>query len=81
MGSYEKLRERIEEKYGTRAAFAKVLRYSGHNVVNNRLRGATLFNVEDIKTWSDALDIPRDQIADYFMPLSKPSNKTLIDVH
>ena len=63
--SYDKLRGRIYEKYRTQEAFAKALGISG-NALSLKMNCITGFSQEDIKTWSDLLDIPREEYAEYF---------------
>lgn len=63
--SYDKLRGRIYEKYRTQEAFAKALGISG-NTLSLKMNCITGFSQEDIKTWSDLLDIPREEYAEYF---------------
>lgn len=63
--SYDKLRGRIYEKYGTQEAFAKVLGISG-NSLSLKMRCLTGFSQEDIRVISELLDIPREEYAEYF---------------
>lgn len=63
--SYDKLRGRIYEKFGSQDAFAKALGVAP-NTISMKLRCLTGFSQEDIKAMSELLDISREEYADYF---------------
>lgn len=62
---YDKLRGRIVEKYGSQSNFARKM--GVHPVsVNQKMLGNVGFTVENIRKWSEMLDISRDEIGAYF---------------
>ena len=63
--SYNKLRGRVIEKYGTQDGFAKALDTS-KQVVSMKMTGKTNFSQKDILAWCELLDIQPDQISEYF---------------
>lgn len=63
--SYNKLRGRIVEKYGTQEKFAEALDVS-KQMVSMKMTGKSSFSQKDILTWCDLLSIQHDQISDYF---------------
>lgn len=63
--NYPKLRGKIAEKYGSSLDFARRLGYSP-GTVSGKLNGKIEFSRSDIISWAEALDIPREQILDYF---------------
>jgi len=63
--SYNKLRGRIIERYGSQEAFSKVVGISPTSL-SLKMTGQTGFSQSDIKTWSEHLEIKTDEIGDYF---------------
>ena len=63
--SYNKLRGRIVETYGSQKEFAKVLGLS-ENSLSKKMNGKTGFSQEDIITWSNLLDIEPGDYNLYF---------------
>lgn len=62
---YDKLKGRIVEKYGSQSKFARKM--GVHPVsVNQKMVGKVGFTVENIRKWSEMLDIDRDEIGRYF---------------
>ena len=62
---YLKLKAKIIEKYGTQAKFAEALGTSDV-VISNKMNSKTSFTYNDIKKWSDVLEISKDDIGEYF---------------
>lgn len=60
-----KLRGRIVEKYGTAIRFAEVVG-STNEFVSRYLNGKTTLTQTMMNKWIAALEIPDDEIADYF---------------
>lgn len=63
--SYNKLKGRIVEKYGTQANFADVLGIS-NNSISKKLNCKTGFSQSDINKWAELLDIPVSEYGVYF---------------
>lgn len=63
--TYNKLRGRIVEKYGTQAKFAQAIGIST-NAMSNKMTCKTGMSQEDIEAWSTLLDINRNSYWDYF---------------
>ena len=63
--SYNKLKGRIVEKYGTRRAFADAAGIS-ENWLSDKLNGKTVLKQTDIELWVNLLDINRNEINEYF---------------
>ena len=63
--TYNKLRGRIVEKYGTQEKFAKALDISKQGL-SLKMTGKIGFTQKDILAWCELLDIQQDQIAEYF---------------
>lgn len=63
--TYNKLRGRIIEKFGSQEAFSKVIGLSPTSL-SLKMRGQTGFSQSDIQTWSEHLDIKTEEIGDYF---------------
>ena len=63
--SYNKLRGRIIEKYGSQENFSKALGLSTTSL-SNKMTGQTGFSQRDIKKWSDLLEIKNAEIGSYF---------------
>ena len=63
--SYRKLSGRINEKYGTRKAFAQAIGTS-EVTVSGKMNGVTSFSQKDMKRWGDALEIPLEEYGVYF---------------
>lgn len=63
--SYNKLKGRIIEIYGTQEKFAKKLGLS-KNSLSLKMNGKTSFSQADVIKWSSLLDIKTEQIGEYF---------------
>lgn len=61
----KKLRIRILEYYDTQRSFAEALGMS-QNVLSYRLQGRTQFRSDEIYKVCQMLDIPQEQIGEYF---------------
>lgn len=62
---YNKLSGRIIEKFKTRSAFAEALGVT-IQTVSAKLNNVNGFSQEDIESWSELLDIDRDEYGVYF---------------
>lgn len=62
---YRKLRGRIVEKYESQRKFAGIIHVTPQSVVN-KLGGRSEFSQSDIIAWCMVLDIPHDEIPEYF---------------
>ena len=62
---YPKLDGKITEVFGTRKAFAEALRIN-NNTVTRKMNGLAAWNVDEIKTSCQILNIPEGEIAVYF---------------
>ena len=62
---YRKLKGRIIEKYNSQAAFAAVLGTT-EQTISRKMNAVTSFSTDDIKKWSELLDIKSNEIGDYF---------------
>ena len=67
----QKLKERIKEKYGSEAAFARALG-NHRGTVSFHLNKGYQFSGKTIKKWSELLDIAPEEIGDYFFEKEKP---------
>ena len=65
MFTYNKLRGRIVEKYGTMARFAEDAGLSVQ-ALSKKMNSKTSFNQADIVKWCELLDIPAKEIGAYF---------------
>lgn len=65
MYSYNKLRGRIIEKYGSQQAFACKLGISPTSL-SKKMQCKTGFSQEDIEEWARLLDINREAYSSYF---------------
>lgn len=63
--TYDKLRGRIVEKFGSQDAFAKALGVSKQSV-SKKMNGKTMFDQRDILDWSQLLDINLDEISAFY---------------
>ena len=63
--TYNKLRGRIVEKYGSQAAFANELGRS-QVCVSRKLQCKTEFSQEDMNVWAGLLDIDLSEYGSYF---------------
>lgn len=63
--SYNKLRGRIIERYGTQEKFARAINIS-NNALSKKMTGKTGISQEDIIKWSKLLDIDVPSIGEYF---------------
>jgi len=65
---YSKLLGRITEKFGTQANFSKALGLSERSL-SLKLNGKTGFKQADIVKACDLLEVPSDDIPEYFFTL------------
>lgn len=63
--SYNKLRGRIIEKYGTQSNFAENLGISV-NALSRKMNCKTGLSQKDIEEWSEKLNIPISEYGKYF---------------
>ena len=63
--TYNKLRGRIIEKYGTQEKFAEALGMTKQGI-SLKMTGKTSFSQSDINRWCELLDIKTEQIVNYF---------------
>lgn len=63
--TYNKLRGRIVEKYGSQSAFADKLGRSQVSV-SRKLQCKTEFSQEDMNVWAELLDIDLSEYGAYF---------------
>lgn len=63
--TYNKLRGKIVEVFGTHYRFAKALGIS-ENSLSKKLKGKTQFKQSDITKWCLLLSIPIDEAGNYF---------------
>lgn len=63
--TYNKLRGRIIEKYGTQEKFAEALDIT-KQWLSAKMTGKRPFNQIEIKQYCSLLDIPDNEISDYF---------------
>lgn len=63
--SYDKLRGRIVEKYGSQEKFAEVIGISP-NSLSKKMTGKTGFSQKDIIRWAELLDIDKADYSEYF---------------
>lgn len=62
---YSKLRGKIIEKFGSQSAFAKVFGVS-ENTFSQKMNNKVRFNTDDMVRIVRMLDIPENEINDYF---------------
>jgi Helix-turn-helix. len=65
--TYNKLRGRIVELYGTQGNFAQKLGVS-KNSVSRKMNCQTEFSQADIIKWSILLNVHKDEYGEYFLP-------------
>jgi len=63
--NHEKLEARINEMYGDKEAFGKLMGMTKQRI-NSRLKGATEFKQSEIEKAAELLDIKPDEIPGYF---------------
>lgn len=63
--TYNKLRGRIIEMYGTQSRFAEELGIS-QNSVSKKMNCQTEFSQDDIIQWSILLNVKKDEYGEYF---------------
>lgn len=63
--TYDKLRGRIIEKYGSQEKYAEVLGIST-NSLSKKMTGKTGFSQKDITIWADLLNIDKAEYGEYF---------------
>ena len=64
--TYDKLRGRIIEKYGSQEKYADVLGIST-NSLSKKMTGKTGFSQKDITIWADLLNIDKAEYGEYFI--------------
>lgn len=62
---YSKLRGRIIEKYGSQSAFARAMGWS-ERTLSLKMNNLRAWTQKDIMKAADLLDIPENEIQDYF---------------
>lgn len=65
MKQFAKLRGKIVEQYESQKKFADELKVSDVTVIS-KLNGKSMFSMDDIVKWSNALHIEKEQVGDYF---------------
>lgn len=65
MRTYGKLREKIKLKFGTIGEFALALR-KDRSTISKKLNGLVPWDDTEIEACCNLLDIPINQVADYF---------------
>lgn len=63
--TYNKLRGRIVEKFGSISAFSKALGILPQ-ATSRKLHGKAAFTIDDIEKWSKLLDISREEYGLYY---------------
>lgn len=63
--TYNKLKGRITEVFGTQANFAKAVGLS-KNSVSKKLAGKTEFSQSDVERWANLLHIERRAFGEFF---------------
>lgn len=63
--SYDKLRGRIVEKYGSQDKYAEALGISTVSL-SKKMTGKTGFSQRDIVLWSELLGIEKNEYGEYF---------------
>ena len=63
--SYDKLRGRTVERYGSQEKYAEVLGIST-NSLSKKMTGKTGFSQKDIVLWSELLEISKSEYGEYF---------------
>ena len=63
--SYNRLRGRIIEKFGTQSNFAEAIGRSRVSV-SEKMTGKSGFSQDDIRLWSDKLDIENKDIGEFY---------------
>lgn len=63
--SYNKLRGRIIEKFGSQENFSKEINLSKTSL-SMKMTGQTGFSQNDIQKWSQVLEISTEEIGEYF---------------
>ena len=63
--SYNKLKGRIVERYGTQGNLAKKIAISKHSM-SKKLTGKTEFSQSDIEQWAELLEIERKDYGEFF---------------
>lgn len=67
--NYDKLRGRIVEKYGSQSAFAESFGVS-KNTFSLKMNNKVRFTTEDITRITQMLDIPENDIGEYFFTVA-----------
>lgn len=62
---YRKLKGRIVEKYGSQTRFVKKYGIS-ENSFSMKMNNKTRFSSDDIVKMSEMLDIPKEEVGEYF---------------
>ena len=55
------------EKYGSVLEFSKKINKNYQNIIN-KLNDLTKINTEEMREWSEALDIESEEVGRFFMP-------------
>jgi transcriptional regulator with XRE-family HTH domain len=63
--SYDKLRGRIIEKYGSQEKYAEILGISTTSL-SKKMTGKTGFSQKDIVLWAHLLEIDKTEYSEYF---------------
>lgn len=63
--TYDRLRGRIIEKYGSQEKFAEKIGISS-NSMSKKMNGRTGFSQRDIVKWSELLNIKKSEYSEYF---------------
>lgn len=61
----QKLKGRIVEKCGSQRAFAEKIGVT-EQTITNKITGKSQFDLNDVVTWCNALEIPKADVCDYF---------------
>lgn len=75
---FSKLRGRIVEKYGTMAKFSTAIDF-GRPKLSEKMNSKRYFNTNDILLLCDRLDIPKEEIGDYFFTPVVLENRTEVE--
>lgn len=65
---FRKLKGRIIEKYGSQTEFVRAFGVS-ENTFSMKMNNKVRFTTDDIVKISDMLDIPKDDVGEYFFTL------------
>ena len=65
MRTYGRLREKIKQRYGTIGDFAAAIR-KDRSTISKKLNGIVPWDQDEIESCCALLDIPINQVSDYF---------------